>query len=134
MTHMHQLTALVGIPYEELGRTHEAADCWGLCLMAGRELFDLVLPEYFYTREQLLHDACTLIRRETAGPHWLRVDAPYPLGAIHIFRIAGHETHCGIDVGGGYFLHTMEGRNSCLEELRDANWVHRLVGSYEWAS
>lgn len=127
------LTGLVGIPYVERGRTHEGADCWGVCLLAARELWGIELPEYFYTESEILAHACEHIRRETTSePHWHQVHAPYPLAAIHIFRIRGFEVHCGIHVGNGEFLHSLAGRNSCVETLRSMAWVQRRTGSYAW--
>ncbi len=128
------LVDFIGIPYRELGRTHEAADCWGLCLLAARELFGLELPEYFYTEAEILAHACEHIRRETALPHWTALGQaePYPLGAIHIFRIRGFETHCGIALGREDFLHSLAGRNSCIESLDSLLWSHCRTGTYQW--
>jgi probable lipoprotein NlpC len=125
------LVGLVGIPYLELGRTHLGADCWGVCLLAARELWGVELPEYFYTEAQILEHACEHIRRETRGPRWTAIDQAAP-GDIHIFRIKGFETHCGIAIGGGDFLHSLAGRDSCVESLRSLLWSHCLTGTYRW--
>jgi cell wall-associated NlpC family hydrolase len=127
------LTSLIGVPYRELGRTRQGGlDCWGLTLLAGRELFDIEFPEFFYEEKEILAHACEHIRRETSGPRWREIGAPYPPGAIHIFRVRGFEVHCGIALDTDEFLHSMIGRNSCVERLRDANWAQRRVGSYVW--
>lgn len=125
------LARLVGVPYMARGRSLAGADCWGLCRLAALNLWGLSLPEYFYTRTELLHDAADLIAAETAeGGRWVSVEAPYPPGAIHIFRIRGNKTHCGIHLDGALFLHSLPGRNSCLESLDDINWRQRRTGTY----
>ena len=130
-THVLQL---IGIPYVPRGRTHEGADCWGVCLLAARELLGLELPEYFYSEQEILLHACMHIGRETRGPHWraLSEGDSFQPGTIHIFRIRGMETHCGLDLGRGEFLHSLPGRNSCIERLSDINWRQRRTGSYVW--
>ena len=130
---MH-VAELVGIPYLELGRTLQGADCWGICLIAGRHLFGLEFPEFFYSAADMLDEACEHIRRETSGPRWtaLPEGGPYPRAAIHIFRVKGYETHCGIHLGGGEFLHSLAGRNSCVESLFGADWRQRKTGSFAW--
>jgi cell wall-associated NlpC family hydrolase len=125
---------LIGIPYLPLGRSMQGADCWGIVLLAGRHLFDIDYPEYFYSAADMLDEACEHIRRETQGPHWtsLPEGGPYPRGCVHIFRVKGFQTHCGIHLGGGDFLHSLAGRNSCVESLFGADWSHRKTGSFEW--
>lgn len=130
------LDKFVGIPYKACGRTLEALDCWGLCLIAARELYGIELPEFFYSAERMLDDAGTFIASETATrARWQQV-APAgdcraaPPGSVHIFRVKGYETHCGLCVGVGEFLHSLAGRDSCVEPLRF--WSHRLTGTYQW--
>lgn len=124
------LIALVGIPYVEGGRDMRGADCWGVVLLAARRLWGLELPEYFYSPADVLAQARDLIERETAGPRWREVPLPVGPGAVHVFRIKGHETHCGVHLGGSSFLHSLPGRNSCVEDLNDSNWRQRRTGTY----
>jgi cell wall-associated NlpC family hydrolase len=124
------LTHLVGVPYVACGREQDGADCWGIVRLAARELYGLDMPDYFYTEATILEHACAHIGREIRGPHWLLVGTPYPLGAVHLFRIKGFVTHCGLNVGGGDFLHSLGGRNSCIERLAD--WRERCTGTYQW--
>lgn len=127
---MIPLRAYIGIPYKERGRDFSGADCWGICKMVASDLWYIDLPEYFYTEEQILQDAEALIKAERA--HWLKVEQDFKPGDVHIFRIKGHETHCGIHIAGHEFLHSLPGRDSCLESLMDINWMHRRTGSFRW--
>lgn len=125
---------LIGIPWVARGRDRDGADCWGLCLLAARQLFGLQLPEYFYTPEQLLQHAEGLIAHET-GPAgaWRRVEGPFDPGTVHVFRIRGHVTHCGLHLGGDDFIHSLEGQPSAIERLSDVQWSRRRVGSFVYA-
>ena len=125
------VAALVGVPYLACGRTFAGADCWGIVRLAALRLWDLALPEYFYSSEDILGHARDLIAQETSGPRWRMVDEARTPGAVHIFRIRGAKTHCGLHLGGALFLHSLPGRNSCVETLED--WRARLVGSYCFA-
>lgn len=125
------LNHYIGIPYKERGRDFTGADCWGICRMVAKDLLYLSLPEYFYDETQILEDAEKLIRENS--PRWVKVETDYyKPGDIHIFRIKGHETHCGIHIAGKEFLHSLPGRNSCMESLVDIQWVHRKTGSFRW--
>jgi cell wall-associated NlpC family hydrolase len=135
------LRELVGIPYVPGGRSLQGADCWGLILIAGRHLFGIEYPEFFYSQAdgEFLPQAAALIDQETHGqPHWRTLDiadkrSQAPRGAIHIFRVKGLETHCAIHLGmGGEFLHSLPGRMSCVESLHSINWVSRRTGTYVW--
>jgi cell wall-associated NlpC family hydrolase len=67
------------------------------------------------------------------GTGWSKVSKDIlQLGDIVTFRIMGHETHCGIMIDKYQFLHTLKGRQSCIEELSHINWVHRHTGSFRW--
>lgn len=129
------LTPFVGVPYKPRGRSRAGYDCWGVCLAFAEEALDLKLPEYFYDEARILEHACEHIGREVNLPRWQAVLAQHRRpGDILIFRIMGFETHCGIYIGAGQFLHSLAGRNSCVEMLSDANWAHRLTGAYRWTT
>lgn len=120
----------IGIPYKERGRDFTGADCWGICRMVAKDLLYIDLPEYFYSEADLLQDAEKLIAENS--PRWTKVEEDFKPGDIHIFRIKGHETHCGIHLMQKEFLHSLPGRDSCIETLTDINWVHRKTGSFRW--
>jgi cell wall-associated NlpC family hydrolase len=68
---------------------------------------------------------------DTLGWMWKKVDEP-ELGDVLIFRIKGNETHCGIYLQDGDFLHSLQGRMSCIENLNDSNWSRRHTRTYRW--
>jgi cell wall-associated NlpC family hydrolase len=134
---MPNVAPFIGIPYVARGRSRAGADCWGVVLLAARELFGVALPEFFYSDDALglLPEAEQLIEAETARSRWLPVaprcgPVPFDGGVVHVFRIWGHPTHVGLHLGGHDFLHSLPGRNACVESLRDGNWVSRRLGSF----
>jgi cell wall-associated NlpC family hydrolase len=131
----------VGVPYAARGRSLAGADCWGLVLLAARAVFERELPEFFYSDDELglLPEAEYLITQETTErKRWQAVEArpgcaqPYDGGVVHVFRIRGHPTHVGLHLSGFDFLHTLPGRNACVESLRDSNWTQRHIGSFAY--
>jgi cell wall-associated NlpC family hydrolase len=124
---------LIGIPYEPRGRTKIGADCWGICLLVGKEL-GINFPDNFYSEVNFLQDAAKILDTERTKNSWTPIELYYRPGDIALFRIKGFVTHCGIMVNSsGDFLHSLEGRNSCLENLDDSTWISRLSGVYRWA-
>ena len=120
----------VGIPYLDRGRDRAGVDCWGLVRLffAGR---GIALPDYlsdYGTADDRVGVAIAI------GPHstgWQRVDAPR-YGDCVLFNIAGAPCHIGIVLERGRFLHSMRGRNSCVEDLDAIQWARRIEGFYRW--
>lgn len=123
------LARFIGIPYAPRGRDFAGADCWGVCLLYARHALGLALPEYFYDDATLHDDAADLIDGERMSPRWVPAFAPWPAGVVHTFHVAGAETHCGIHVGGDLFLHSLKGRNACVESIRSMEWARRRIES-----
>jgi hypothetical protein len=92
-------------------------------------------PEFMYDVPTILEDAQAQIENQKhfLGKVWNQVNAP-ELGDILIFRIFSRECHVGISLGGIDFLHTLKGRNSCIERLTDQDWNKRLTGVYRYAN
>lgn len=131
---LHSPRAFVGIPWVARGDDFSGADCWGLVRIAALHLYGLQLPRYFYSEVDLLPDAAALIAAETTGPRWQALEglAAFPPGVVHIFRIKGLKTHCGLSLGAGEFLHSLPGHDSAIENLADLQWRQRRTGTYRW--
>lgn len=123
----------IGIPWVACGTTMAGADCWGLVRMAAHHLYGLEFPEYFYSAHELLSEAAQLIEHETNTPRWKpQPNPPFEPGAVHIFRIAGLKTHCGLALEGGDFLHSLPGHASAIENVADIQWRQRRTGTFVW--
>jgi cell wall-associated NlpC family hydrolase len=121
----------IGIPYEERGEPPKSADCWTLIRHFAKNELGLSLPAYMYSASTILSDAAELLATKPLGDEWESLQQPQE-GAVLLFTLAGATTHCGLYLGGGDFLHTLAGRQSCVERLTDNSWNKRLAGIYRW--
>jgi cell wall-associated NlpC family hydrolase len=124
-------SAYIGIPYIPKGRAFDGADCWGVCLLYAKHILSIDLPEFFYTSSAMLRYAAMYAEIEPEQPRWQLVDKAQ-VGDIHLFRIGGYTTHCGIHIGNNDFLHTLIGRESCIESVDSIQWRDCLRGTYRY--
>ena len=62
----------VGTPHEELGRTPDGADCWGLACIVYREELNITLPQYLgYTSVEEHAEISDLIGAGKASSVWV---------------------------------------------------------------
>jgi cell wall-associated NlpC family hydrolase len=125
----------IGIPYAPKGIPPNSADCWTLCRHYAQQELKRDYPEFMYDIDTFLDEAEDHIAEQTTvflGKVWSAVAVgDHRLGDIALFRVKGHITHCGIILDQDNFLHTLQGRMSCVERLSD--WMQRLTGIYRHA-
>lgn len=127
-----RLTRLIGVPFVSKGRALETGlDCWGLVMLASRELFGRELPDYpGYSDARNLCDVAPLFEARTGWE--LRPPGGERPGDVIVLRIVGHATHAGIVVKRGQMLHTMLYCNSGIEGYGATKWKARVEGFYSW--
>ena len=120
----------IGLEYGDAcwGPTH--FDCWGLIAHVYKQELDIDLltdmPKYGDRRSK--------VRRLHKHLHkWLKTTTP-EIGDGILFLIGGKLPHCGIYIGNGMMLHSIEGVSSCIQRLDDAKWKPRLEGYYRYSS
>lgn len=129
---MGKLEDFIGIPYVSKGRTIEGSDCWGIILLAAKSLYDLSLPDY-----TTYEDSCDGTQTEhifnDRYVNWVDVplDAKMP-GDVIVLRIMGEPMHAALYLGDGKMLHTMSGRDSCIDRIGSQGWQNRIDGVYRW--
>ena len=107
---MHDLSQYVGLPYVERGRDRSGVDCWGLPVLAYRELLGIELPHYVDApciEERAELDTLIASQRE-AGP-WRTVERPQALD-VALMRVGGYVSHVGLWDGHGRVLHAFARR------------------------
>jgi cell wall-associated NlpC family hydrolase len=121
------LTPYVGREYKADGQ-----NCYDICVEFAKNELDMHLPQYCYDSDSLIDDCEIHIRKERSmlGKRWIQVEDP-DVGDLLIFRIKGRATHCGICVSPDMFLHSLEGRNSTIEDIH-GYWEQALVGAFRW--
>ena len=123
---------LIGIPYEDRGRSLEGADCWGLARLACEMLTGKDLPDYLST--YVTAEAPEQVGKAFAEQQ--KDEARYApvkrgeerAGDIVLINIAGWPAHCGVVVRPGFMIHTLQGHDSALERYRITKWERRIHG------
>jgi len=129
---LHWSAGFVGIPFSELGRTREGADCWGLACVVYRERLGVDLPEYqgAYVSVSERQEIAALIARVTATSAWRTVKAAHRPFDICVFRRGRLGSHIGVVIEPGRMLHMVEDGQSRIEDYRSPRWAAKLAGVY----
>lgn len=134
----------IGLPWVEKGRDRGGCDCWGLLRLVLAEQFNVEVPNYDGSYEDV--DDCAELATLIAGGMgpWRDIWKPEigagAAGAAAaardgdglLFRMMGHPCHVGVVVATGWMLHVREGTASALERFDGMAWSRRLVGIYRW--
>src|SRR5262245_42228055 len=112
----------VGVPWVSGGRDpRDGCDCWGLILAAARECFGIELPDYVgYCDADDVHEVAALFENRAA---WVSIrEGDERPGDVVVLKLAGTPAHAGLVVAMGLMLHSMKGRDACLERYRSLAW------------
>lgn len=127
---MLAINDLVGIPFENKGRSLEGCDCWGLLRLYYQELLSITLPSYDqYDNTQDGEKIASLINHYKDA--WQPVTEPQ-LSDVVLMRVDGQDMHVGVYVGDSKFLHIRDGGFSTIEKLRSPKWQNRIAGYYRY--
>lgn len=125
----------IGIPYKLGGRTHSAADCWGLAMLVLIEALKVENAPLFTGVEWSIKSPGD--KRRAIGEFIDRAsstlfDPVMPgmevVGDIIVLRVSGNPLHVGIVVAPGAMLHTDEDADSALERYDGPMWGRRVMG------
>lgn len=121
---------LIGIPYQEHGRTLSGSDCMGIVYLFNRKLGKQV-PDYRTEYASSIDPEAVNQVVEQHQSEWLEVEEP-EVGDLLLFCIRGWPVHVGVYIGGNRFLHSLKGCNSCIERLNSITWNRRLKKVLRW--
>lgn len=120
----------LGIPYQDHGRTKRGLDCWGLCVLVAKEVYDYELPSLnkMYSSAGNGADVSELVEVEKLSK-WDKV-SDYKAGDICVFNIGGLSSHVGTYIENNKFIHILQGSEVTIEDLDSILWTNRLNGVY----
>lgn len=104
----------IGVPFLEHGRDFDGWDCWGLIVLAYREVLGVTVPDFTYATAR---DYLKLARLfgDRNNPYWCKVD-PRPMAVACIYR-RGVVIHAGLVVPNRRILHVEDGVETCLQPV-----------------
>lgn len=117
----------IPVPFEELGRSYGGWDCWGLVVMAYREVLGVELHDYSRDYESV--GDVRLLRRlfedRRRAEAWIQVDDPRPMDLACIFR-RGLPIHVGLLLPRRRLLHVEKG----VDTVHQHESAFRIEGYY----
>jgi cell wall-associated NlpC family hydrolase len=124
----------IRIPFEELGRSRQGADCWGLACIIFKEERGIELPSllgYSDTKDKV--KISDIIRSESMC--WELVEkGKESKFDIAVFRMLGQPMHIGIVIRHGLMIHCERGSGVHLTEYyKERQWDKRLEGFFRYA-
>ncbi|WP_245293951.1 NlpC/P60 family protein [Methylobrevis pamukkalensis] len=123
------MSGFVGIPYADLGRSRDGADCYGLLCLVYAEIAGVTLAsglEAYPTAEDRAAVDAVIHGGLARGPWHPVIGAVQPLDAA-LFRRGRHASHVGVILSAGRMLHI--GDTASVIERYDAPvWRDRLLG------
>lgn len=120
-------SSMVGTPFLDKGRTREGCDCWGVCVLAYREVYgvELLSLDGGYERTSDAKVLEEVVKKEQAS-HWRQVEKPEP-GDVVVLRVKGRHSHIGLVLNSREMLHAQEGTEACVERYDGVLWGKRVV-------
>lgn len=128
------IARFIGVPWISGGRDAVVGlDCWGLVIAAARDCFGLELPDYHgYERADSLKETAHLFEQRDTWEPIIAENAQ--AGDVVVLRTGGPQpAHAGLVVQRGIMLHSLAGRDACLERYDQRLWRDRVEGFYRWS-
>lgn len=122
-THQHYIQAcitnLIGIPYDE-------KDCWDITKQFYLDILDIDLSSWDFHSDTRENDAKHM---DSSKRDFIKVGLP-KFGDILLIRVLGHNSHVGVYIGDGKFVHTLKRTGCVVDQIK--NWKNKIEGYYRW--
>lgn len=124
--------AFVGMPYADLGRTRDGADCWGLVRLVYAEKLGIELPAFDgrYATTEARGEIARLISEQAAAGDWERVEGRHRPFDLLVFRVGRYDSHVGLNVRPGLMLHMAEEDQARVDSYACERWAKRFAGAW----
>jgi len=122
----------VGIPFQDVGRTREGCDCWGLARLVYANELEIDLPSFAdaYDSTSDQDRLSDLLANRTAHPWWRVLPEQRAPFDLLLFREGRHDTHIGIVIEPRTMLHMARGDHAKIEAPTSPVWSSRFVAAY----
>jgi len=121
----------IGIPFVHHGESLKGADCWGLVkLILSKELHILhpYVGDYGDDKDSLTIEKLFYVNMHR---YWEKVTQP-KLGDCIVFQVRNMAAHVGLIIDSEFMIHTVKGKDSCLERYKSIKWNKRTEGFYRY--
>jgi cell wall-associated NlpC family hydrolase len=122
---MVDVSRLIGAPFVTGGRGPDSFDCYGLVMHLLREHHGIAIPDFKSSADQTV-----IMAKFAAGVQAWR-EVPPMAGAVALFRIGRHISHCGYLLDSTQMVHTWEQSGGVVIERLDP-WRRRIAGFYQY--
>lgn len=122
----------VGVPFLAHGRDARGWDCWGMFRYIEGRHFGLDLPSYAGEyADDLEHEEVAAAIARNMPEAWREVQPDEAVaGDGVLLRISGSPMHVGLVLDPPWFLHVIEGTETCVERWDAPKWSRRFLGVY----
>lgn len=125
--------SLVGIPWQERGRSRAGCDCWGLILIAFRELLGIEQPSFADDYQTTADREAIVAILAGAREPWVPVP-PADARPMDVVEMRERPWHVGLVVGRGRMLHMPARQSSIIEPYTTGRHEPRVTGIFRHAS
>lgn len=130
---MEWWNSYVGIPFQVLGSDREGADCWGLCVLVLREVFNFDMPRH---RElSLKAHAKGVAPEHLFSERFVETENPQPGDILHMYGLyQGKKSaiHVGVVTSDRHhILHVEEDTTSAIINIRRPLHSWRPIAYYK---
>ncbi len=126
----------IGIPWKAHGRDMKGLDCYGLVVIAMREVFGREVPDFEYAANCREEEAAEIYKHMEGNVRKLGKDEEQLPGDIAIMSFMGEDAHIALYIGFYYLMHATRVagvRLTALYEMyRGVRTQDRITGWYRW--
>ena len=122
---------LIGKPFKDGGRGPDSYDCWGLVREVFRR-FGVELPDYNVGAFECEQIGQQIMKEMRTLARWQRLKKPEVPCVVVIKNDPVWANHCGVYIGDGKFIHTLQKIGCNIDRIDHPLWKKRIVGFFRY--
>lgn len=131
------LDKAIEIPFKEKGRSWGGVDCWGMVVLAYKEVLGVKLPDHMneYRSTRRLKELNKVINTERSMS-WQKIKTPRPMDCV-LIKFQGITSHIGLIVDeNNNFIHIENKRMVSIDNVKTLLWqgagYNNIEGFYRY--